>query len=63
MTGPPVVVATENMMMRSTPATSLTDKIAGIVDRLLGYETRPAPVLVPVTVRRPAPIRVPVGRR
>ena len=49
-------------MTRSTPV-SLADKLAGLVDKLLGQVRQPAPVLVPVAVRRPHPVRIPVERR
>ena len=49
-------------MTRSTPV-SLADKLAGLVDKLLGQLAQPAPVLVPVAARRPQPVRVPVVRR
>lgn len=43
--------------------TSLADKIAGWLEKLLGQAVRPAPVLVPVPVRRPQPTRGPLVRR
>ena len=49
-------------MTRSTHV-FLADKLAGLVDKLLGQLVQPAPVLVPVAARRPRPVRVPVGRR
>ena len=48
-------------MTRTAP--SFLDKLAGLVDKLLGQQTSPAPVLVPVAVRRPPPVRLPVERR
>ena len=44
-------------------APSFLHKLAGLVDKLLGRSTQPAPVLVPVAVRRPQPVRIPVERR
>ena len=44
--------------MARTPSPSLVDKLADLVDKLLGRSVRPAPAVVPATVRRPVPIRV-----
>jgi hypothetical protein len=50
-------------MTRTTASLSLADKLAGLLDWLLGREVHPAPVYVPVAVRRPVPVRIPVERR
>lgn len=42
---------------------SFADKIAGLLEKLLGQAVRPAPVVVPVPVRRPQPARGPLVRR
>ena len=49
--------------MAKSSSPSLADKLAGLIDRLLGREVQPAPVYVPVAIRRPVPIRIPVERR
>ena len=47
--------------MTRQPSPSLADKLAELVDKLLGQPVQPA--TVPVTVGRPQPVRSPVGRR
>jgi hypothetical protein len=44
-------------------SSSLADKIAGLLEKLLGQAVRPAPVAVPVPVRRPGPTRGSLVRR
>src|SRR3954454_1642553 len=46
----------EQMMPRkSSSPQSLTDKLANLLDRLIGGLAQPVPVPVPVPVRRPGP--------
>ena len=49
------------MVRKSSP--SLADKLAELVDKLLGKSVQLAPVYAPALVRRPQPVRMPIERR
>ena len=49
--------------MAHKPSPSLADKLAELVDKLLGKSVQPAPVYAPALVRRPQPARAPIDRR
>jgi len=48
-------------MVRSSAQSTFTERLADILNRLLGPQPRPVPV--PVTVRPPSAIRIPGERR
>ncbi len=49
--------------MARNPSPSFADRLAELVDKLLGRSVRPQPAYVPATVRRPVPVRIRTDRR
>ena len=50
-------------MVRNSAPSTVTERLADILNRLLGPQPRPVPVRVPVAVRQPPSLRIPVERR
>lgn len=50
-------------MSAQSPDRGILDRITDAVARLFGFKAGPAPVLVPVQVRRQTPIQIPIRRR
>jgi len=50
-------------MVRNSASSTVTERLADFLNRLLRPQPRPVPVRVPVAARQPSSLRIPIERR